>query len=209
MESDNACYLTGNLTRDPELKTSKGGIPYCNFTVTTNRKDANGNDKADFIPIKVWGVLAEECGNNLSKGRRVTVRGRFTTSSWEDQGGQKRYFTQILANMVAIVLPSSRKTENGSGYGGNGYNGNGYGSGYNNGGYGGSNTSGGTQSQWNHSQNAQQNAQQGRGDFSQFGPSTPEPQPMEQTTFANYGQQPASSGPPDNVMGPKDEEIPF
>ena len=207
MGSDNACYITGNLTRDPELKTSKGGTSYCNFTVAVNYKDANGNEKAEFVPVKAWGVLAEECGSNLSKGRRVSVRGRFTVSAWEDQGGQKKYFTQIVADRVAITLPSSRRKEDGNGYGGNDYNnGNGYNNGgyNNNGGYG-SGKTGGNQSQWNQSQSTQQ----GKGDFSQFGPATQEPQPMEQNTFANYGQQPASSGPPDNVMGPKDEEIPF
>lgn len=204
MGSDNACYITGNLTRDPEMKTSRGGTSYCNFTVAVNHTDANGNNKAEFVPVKAWGVLAEECGSNLTKGRRVSVRGRFTVSAWEDQGGQKKYFTQIVADQVSITLPSSRRKDNGNGYDGNGCNGN-NGNGYNNGGGYGNGRTGGNQSQWNQPQSASQ----GKGDFSQFGPSTQEPQPMEQTTFASYGPQPAPMGPPDNVVRPQDEEIPF
>lgn len=76
----NKVILIGRLTRDPEVRYTQSGIAVCTFTLAVDRrfarKDANdGRPTADFIPIVCWRKLAEICGNNLVKGRRVGVEG--------------------------------------------------------------------------------------------------------------------------------------
>lgn len=181
MINDNQCYITGNLGRDPEMKYTQSGRPYCRFSVASSYKTSGSEEHTDWVPVQVWGPLAESCGNNLRKGQRVMVRGRYSSSSYESPQG-KKYFTQVVADLVAICLDGSPHS--------NGGQGNSQGSG-----------------QWGGGQN-QKGQPQDRGNFSRFGQQTPPP--MEQPSFSDYANQP--QGNPSGVMhGPneKDEDIPF
>lgn len=106
MLKDNQCYITGNLGRDPEMKLTKNGKPYCKFTIASSFKSGY-KEYTEWVPVQVWGELAKSCGDYLQKGKRVSIRGRFSTSSYQDDGGKKKCYTQIVAEQVAVVLPGS------------------------------------------------------------------------------------------------------
>lgn len=115
----NRVFILGNLTRDPELRTIPSGQNVCNFSIATNRrwKDSNGQQQQDveYHNIVVWGRLAEICGQYLAKGRLVFVEGRLQTRSWEDQQGNKRYRTEIVAQTMQM---GPRGAQQGGGDGG-------------------------------------------------------------------------------------------
>ena len=100
----NKAILIGNLTRDPELKTTPNGISVCTFTVAVQRtfsKDAER--QTDFIPIVTWRGLAENCGKYLAKGRPVAVSGSIRTRSYDGKDGTKRYVTEVVADDVQFL----------------------------------------------------------------------------------------------------------
>lgn len=105
-KSFNQAIVMGNLTRDPELRTTPTGQQVASFAVATNRvwNDANGEKKeqADFHEIVAWGKLAELASQYLSKGRKVMVVGRLQTQSWE-KDGVKRSRTEIVANDISFL----------------------------------------------------------------------------------------------------------
>jgi single-strand DNA-binding protein len=106
MASYNKVLLMGNLTRDPELRFTAGGSAVANFGIAVNRKFKQGDDwKEDvcFVDITVWGKLAENCTEYLSKGRSVFVDGRLNFSSWEAKDGQKRNKLDVVANSVDFL----------------------------------------------------------------------------------------------------------
>jgi len=115
----NVVVITGNLTRDPELRHTGGGTAVCDLRVAVNsrRKDQSGNwvDKPNYFDVTVWGAQGENCANYLSKGRPVAVEGRLDWREWEDQGGNKRQSVEIIANTVQFL-----GSRDGSGGGGNG-----------------------------------------------------------------------------------------
>lgn len=99
--------LIGNLTRDPEVKTTPSGQNVANFSVATNRVWTNAQgqkqEAVEFHNIVAWGKLAEICGQYLGKGRKVYVEGRLQTRDWQGQDGVKRYRTEIVAeNMIML-----------------------------------------------------------------------------------------------------------
>lgn len=101
----NKAILIGNLTRDPEARTTQSGIAVTTFTIAVNRRFANADGKreADYIPVVTWRQLAELCGRYLSKGRRVAVEGSIQTRSYDAQDGSKRYVTEIIADNVEFL----------------------------------------------------------------------------------------------------------
>ena len=104
----NKAILIGRLTRDPEVRYTQSGVAVCTLTLAVDRrfarKDANdGQPTADFIPIVTWRKLAEICGNNLVKGRRISVEGRIQVRSYDAQDGSKRYVTEIVADEVEFL----------------------------------------------------------------------------------------------------------
>jgi single-strand DNA-binding protein len=109
MFSLNRAQVIGNLTRDPELKTTTTGQSVCSFAVATNRrwKDKDGNTKEDtqYHEINVWGKLGELASQMLSKGKKVYVEGRLQTSSWEGTDGAKRSRTEIVAENFIPLSP--------------------------------------------------------------------------------------------------------
>lgn len=107
----NKAFILGNLTRDPELRQTPTGQNVANFGVATNRvwSDPSGNKQTqtEFHNVVVWGRLAEIASEYLAKGRLVFIEGRIITRSWQDQQGQKKYRTEIVAeNMQLGPRPS-------------------------------------------------------------------------------------------------------
>ena len=103
----NRVVLTGNLTRDPELRTTPSGTSVCSLRVACNtrRRDASGEwvDKPNYFDVTVWGAQGENCANYLAKGRPVAVDGRLEWREWEDQNGNKRQAVDIIADSVQFL----------------------------------------------------------------------------------------------------------
>ena len=101
----NKAILIGNLTRDPETRTTASGVTMCQFTIAVNRRFVNqqGVREADFIPIVTWRQTAELCSRYLSKGRKVAVEGVIQVRSYDAQDGSKRYVTEVVADNVEFL----------------------------------------------------------------------------------------------------------
>lgn len=104
--SFNQVVLMGNLTRDPELRTTPNGTSVCGFSLALNRsyRDSGGEwqEATDFIDIVAWGPLGERVAQYLSKGRAALVSGRLQQRQWE-QDGQKRSKVEVVANDVTFL----------------------------------------------------------------------------------------------------------
>lgn len=102
----NKAFILGNLTRDPELRQTPSGQNVANFGIATNRMwtDPSGNKQTqtEFHNVVVWGRLAEIANQYLAKGRLVFIEGRIATRSWQDQQGQKKYRTEIVAENMQL-----------------------------------------------------------------------------------------------------------
>ncbi|TAN58346.1 single-stranded DNA-binding protein [Patescibacteria group bacterium] len=111
----NKVMLIGNLTRDPEVRTTPQGVPVASFGLATNLiwKDQSGNrqQKAEFHNIVAWRKLGETCGQYLKRGSKVYVEGRLQTRSWDDQSGNKKYRTEIILDSMIML---DRKESGGS-----------------------------------------------------------------------------------------------
>ncbi len=102
----NRAVVIGNLTNEPELRSTLSGISVCTFTVAVNRRvsrDAQGQKEADFIPIVTWRGLADNCFKYLHKGSKAAVTGSIQTRSYDAQDGTRRYVTEILADEVEFL----------------------------------------------------------------------------------------------------------
>jgi single-strand DNA-binding protein len=121
----NVVVITGNLTRDPELRSTPGGTSVCKLRVAVNsrRKDGQTNewvDKPNYFDVTVWGAQGENCANYLAKGRPVAVEGRLDWREWEaKEGGGKRQSVEIIANSVQFL--GSRDGSGGGQNGGGGF----------------------------------------------------------------------------------------
>jgi single-strand DNA-binding protein len=103
----NRAMIIGNLTRDPETRTTPGGATVSSFGVATTStwKDASGTkqERVEYHNVVAWGKLAEICQQYLGKGRKVYVEGRLQTREWEGKDGVKRQRTEIVAeNMIML-----------------------------------------------------------------------------------------------------------
>jgi single-strand DNA-binding protein len=104
----NSVVITGNLTRDPELRSTPGGTAVCKLRVAVNSRRKDGQtgewiDKPNYFDVTVWGAQGENCANYLSKGRPVAVDGRLDWREWEAQDGTKRQAVEIIANSVQFL----------------------------------------------------------------------------------------------------------
>jgi single-strand DNA-binding protein len=122
----NRVVITGNLTRDPELRSTPGGTSVCKLRVAVNSRRKDGQtgewvDKPNYFDVTVWGAQGENCANYLSKGRPVAVDGRLDWREWEAQDGSKRQSIEIIADAVQFL--GSRDGSGGGGNGGNGFQG--------------------------------------------------------------------------------------
>jgi single-strand DNA-binding protein len=118
----NVVVITGNLTRDPELRHLGSGTAVCDLRVAVNgrRKDQSGNwvDKANYFDVTVWGGQGENCANYLAKGRPVAIDGRLDFQEWEAKDGSgKRQRVQIIAHTVQFLGSKDGASSNGNGNG--------------------------------------------------------------------------------------------
>lgn len=107
MSGINKVILVGRLGAEPEVKTITGGNTVARLSVATSEnwtdKQGQKQERTEWHKVVVWGKLAELCGKYLAKGRQCYVEGRLQTRSWEDQQGQKRYATEVVANTVQFL----------------------------------------------------------------------------------------------------------
>lgn len=96
----NKVMLIGNLTKDPETKSTTTGRTVTTFSIATNRmwtdQDGQKQQKTEFHNIVAWGKLADICSQYLKKGSLIYAEGRLETRSWDGQDGIKRYRTEII-----------------------------------------------------------------------------------------------------------------
>ena len=110
----NKIILIGNLTRDPELRTTPNGITVCDFTIAVNRRkygqqaQQDGND-ADFFRITAWRQLGENCAKYLAKGRKVFVTGPLSARTYQANDGTTRVSLEVTADEVEFL--SSRNDD--------------------------------------------------------------------------------------------------
>jgi single-strand DNA-binding protein len=105
--SVNKAILIGNLGTDVELRSTSGGQNVANFRIATNRvyTDRSGQkqEQTEWHNIVAWGRLAEICEQYLKKGDQVYIEGRIQTRSWEDQSGQQRWTTEVVAQEMTML----------------------------------------------------------------------------------------------------------
>jgi single-strand DNA-binding protein len=113
----NRAQLIGNVTRDPEVRTTTGGQNVASFGIATNAQwtDTQGAKqvRTEFHNIVAWGKLADICQQYLTKGKKIFLEGRIQTREWEAQDGQKRTRTEIVAENM-IMLDRGGATEGGA-----------------------------------------------------------------------------------------------
>ena len=116
----NKLFIVGNLTRDPELRTTPAGDSVCSFTVAVNRRgrrDAQGNQpEADFFRVSAWRQLGENCSKFLSKGRKVAVTGSVRVQTYTAQDGTTRASLEVQADDVEFLSPRGEAEGAGTGY---------------------------------------------------------------------------------------------
>ena len=118
----NRVVLTGNLTRDPELRSLPSGMSVCSLRIASNTRRKNNQtgdweDKPNFFDVTVWGAQGENCARFLAKGRPVALDGRLEWREWQDQQGNNRQSVEIVADNIQFL----GGREEGSGGGGGGF----------------------------------------------------------------------------------------
>ena len=110
----NKVFLIGRLTKDPELRYTGSNTAVATFSLAVNRNFSNqqGEREADFINIVVWRKQAENVKNYLTQGSQVAIDGRIQTRSYDDNNGQKRYVTEVVADNVEFL--GSKNSSNNS-----------------------------------------------------------------------------------------------
>lgn len=129
----NSITVSGNVTRDPELRFTPSGQGVASFSVAVNRSWQNRQtqeweEQTSFFDVKCWAQLAQNVSDSLSKGSRVVVSGRLEQRSWETEQGEKRYAFEIVADDVAAsllyatadVTKNERREGDGGGFSGGG-----------------------------------------------------------------------------------------
>jgi single-strand DNA-binding protein len=119
----NKAMIIGNVTRDPELKSTPSGQNVVSFSVATNLvwTDQSGNQqkKVEFHNIIAWRKLAEICAKYLKKGSKVYIEGRLQTTDWTGNDGVKRYRTEIVADNMIMLDNKNSAPNPGQSYSGN------------------------------------------------------------------------------------------
>lgn len=102
----NNLTIIGNLTRDPELRTTQSGLNVCSFTVAVNRRRSKDNE-ADFFRVTAWRDLGDNCYKYLAKGRKVAVTGPVSVSIYTAQNGETRANLEVTADKVEFLTPAA------------------------------------------------------------------------------------------------------
>ncbi|MBQ1779301.1 MAG: single-stranded DNA-binding protein [Acidaminococcaceae bacterium] len=102
----NKLYIIGNLTNDPELRTTTAGKDVCTFNVAVNRPRKNGQDQgADFFRVSAWDILGKNCKQFLAKGRKVAVVGAVSVHVFTSNNGEARANMEVRADDVEFLSP--------------------------------------------------------------------------------------------------------
>ncbi len=113
----NKVFLIGNLTADPELRTTPGGQSVMEVRVATNRtwndKAGNRQEQVEFHSVIIWGRQAEIVKQFLTKGSSIFIEGRLQTRSWDDKQGAKHWKTEIICERMQLGPRSGRPAEGG------------------------------------------------------------------------------------------------
>ena len=116
----NKLFIVGNLTRDPELRTTAAGDSVCSFSVAVNRRgrrdNQGGQPEADFFRVTAWRALGENCAKFLSKGRKVAVTGSVRVSTYQAQDGTTRASLEVQADDVEFLSPRGEGEGASAGY---------------------------------------------------------------------------------------------
>jgi len=107
MSGVNKVILVGNLGADPTMRYTPSGTAVANFNLATTERFTNKNGereaRTEWHRVVAWGRLAEICNQYLKKGKQIYVEGRLQTRNWEDQSGNKRYTTEVIANNMVML----------------------------------------------------------------------------------------------------------
>jgi single-strand DNA-binding protein len=103
--------LIGNLTRDPELRSTSSGVTVCSFTIAVNRRFAQqgGERQTDFFRINAWRQLGETCARYLAKGRKVAVIGELQARTYQGNDGATRMSLDVSADEVEFLSPRQQE----------------------------------------------------------------------------------------------------
>lgn len=112
----NKLTIIGNLTRDPELRTTASGVNVCSFTVAVNRRrtQQNNDPEADYFRVSAWRERGEICAKYLKKGRKVCVIGPVSVQTYETQDGTTRASLVVTADEVEFLSSRQDETDNGA-----------------------------------------------------------------------------------------------
>ena len=109
----NKVFIVGNLTRDPEMRTTNSGIAVCSFTVAVNKRlgaDAK-HPEADYFRVTAWRGLGENCNKFLAKGRKVAVTGAVSVSTYQAKDGTTKATLEVTADDVEFLSPKGEASE--------------------------------------------------------------------------------------------------
>lgn len=108
----NKITLIGNLTRDPELRSTPNGTSVCTFSIAVNRRFAQGGEKVtDYFNINAWKKLADVCARNLSKGKKVAVVGELQARQYESKAGNTRLSLDVSADEIEFLSPKTEAAQ--------------------------------------------------------------------------------------------------
>lgn len=102
-------FIIGNLTHDPEVRTTQNGVSVCSFTIAVNRRfvGQDGQKVTDYFRVTTWRQTADACGRYLSKGRKVAVLGELQARLYDGRDGEKRMSLDVQADEVEFLTPKS------------------------------------------------------------------------------------------------------
>lgn len=108
MAGINKVIVLGNLGKDPEMRHTPAGVPVCSFSIATSevyidKQSGEKKEITEWHSIVLWRKLAETAEKYLRKGSQVYIEGKLRTRSWDDDGGQKRYTTEIVADVMQLL----------------------------------------------------------------------------------------------------------
>ena len=107
----NKIFIIGNLTADPETRTTKDGTLVCSFTVAVNRKNKSANAEADFFRVSAWRQLGEVCKTFLTKGKKVSVVGEIHAGSYTNSKGEAVGTLEVNAQDIEFLSPKDAETQ--------------------------------------------------------------------------------------------------
>jgi single-strand DNA-binding protein len=119
-KSVNKVILIGRLGKDPELKYTASGTPFCRFSMATDdtwndKASGERQEKTEWHNIVVWDRLAEICNQYLTKGKLIYIEGKLQTREWDDQDGNKRRTTEVVARDMVMLGGNPGESAGGGG----------------------------------------------------------------------------------------------